>query len=83
MAKITGAASFRSATQQQQQSFDAWGKSIQNTKLNLDNMSRSDFNNYVRTMRTNISGANGEIQNIDRSSMHLGSSLKEAASKFP
>ena len=83
MAKITGSTSFRSATQQQQQSFDAWGRSIQSTRANLDNMSRSGFNDYVRTMRTNISGVNGEIQNVDRSSMHLGNALKEAFIKFP
>jgi len=72
MSKIMGSASWRSSTKQQQQSFDEWGQSIQKTKLNLDNMSHTDFNNFVRNMRTNLSGVNGEVQNVDRNSLHLG-----------
>ena len=83
MSKIMGSPTWKSSTKAQREEFDKLSGSIRSASLNLGNMSRSDFANFLRNTKTSINGLNGEIQNADRNSLKLGDSLKQAFLKFP
>jgi hypothetical protein len=83
MSKIMGSPTWKSSTKAQREEFDKLSGSIRSASLNLGNMSRSDFVNFLRNTKTGINGLNGEIQNADRNSLKLGDSLKQAFLKFP